>query len=92
MDETQALILEPPEDPLSRAINMWAGNTTRPETWGREDKVKEKIAVINRFFSFIGKHPADVTPVDVDNWRRHLEAEGQAITTVYARISRKDKP
>jgi integrase len=88
MDETQALVLEPPEDPVSRAINMWAGNTTRPETWGREDKVKEKIAVINRFFSVIGKHPADVTPVDVDNWRRQLEAEGQAITTVYARISR----
>ena len=61
MDETQALVLEPQEDPVSRAINMWAGNTTRPETWGREDKVKEKIAVINRFFSFIGKHPADVT-------------------------------
>jgi integrase len=88
MIETQALVLEPPEDPVSRAISMWADNTTRPETWGREDKVKEKVAIVNRFFAFIGKHPVDVTPVDIDNWRRHLEAEGQAVTTVYARISR----
>lgn len=67
---------------------MWADNTTRPETWGRDEKVKEKAAVANRFFAFTGKHPADVTPVDVDNWRRQLEAEGKAATTVYARISR----
>ena len=79
MDETQALVLEPPDDALSKAISMWAGNATRPETLGREDKVKEKITIVNRFFAFIGKHPADVTPVDVDNWRRHLEEEGQAI-------------
>src|SRR6266508_3045860 len=88
MDETQALVLEPPEDPVSKAIKMWAGNTTRPETWGRKDKVEEKVAVIRRFFTFTGKHPADVTPVDVDNWRRSLEEEGQAVTTVYARIAR----
>ncbi len=86
--ETQALVLPPPQTALANALALWAGGTTRPETWERDDKLREKIAVVSRFFAFVGKHPAEVLPEDVERWRRHLAAQGKKPATVYARISR----
>src|SRR5690606_29296762 len=34
-----------------------------------------------------GKRPFDITPIDVKNWQKHLESQGLAHSTVYARIS-----
>src|SRR5689334_22255600 len=89
--DTEMLILSPTpgeERALSRAISLWAGGTTRPETRDREDKLQDKIAAVRRFFAFAGKHPGEVTPEDLERWRRHLEGRGQKPATVYARISR----
>lgn len=86
--ETKSLVLKPQETALANAIALWAGGTTRPETWARDDKLREKIAALSRFFSFIGKHPAEVLPEDVERWRRHLTAQGKKPATIYARISR----
>jgi len=90
INDTQSLMLSSPEmgKALANAIALWAGGTTRPETWDREDKLQDKIAVVRRFFAFAGKHPGEVTPGDVEQWRQHLEAQGQKPATIYARISR----
>lgn len=87
IDETQALVLKLPEAALANAITLWATSTTRVETWARDDKLQEKIAAVGHFFTFIGKHPADVTPGDVEQWRQHLAAQDKKPATIYARIS-----
>jgi integrase len=90
INEATTLVLVPQETEkaLSNAIALWAGGTTRPETWDREEKLQDKIAVVSRFFAFAGKHPGEVTPGDVERWRQHLAEQGQKPATIYARISR----
>jgi integrase len=73
---------------LRSAIQFWADSSTRAETYERASKLKDKIQVVGGFFAFAGKHPGEVTSVDVANWRAHLEAQGQKPATVYARVSR----
>lgn len=73
---------------LRNAIRLWAEQTTRTETYERESKLGDKMQAVSRFFAFTGKHPGEVTPVDVETWRAHLEAAGNKPATVYARISR----
>ncbi|MGH9828208.1 MAG: tyrosine-type recombinase/integrase [Blastocatellia bacterium] len=73
---------------LTRAIELWALGTTRPETWEREYRLQDKRAAVSRFFAFVRKHPEEVTPGDVEHWRKHLEGRGQKPATVYARVSR----
>lgn len=87
-EQTPALVLKPQETALANALALWAGSTTRAETWAREDKLQEKIAAVSRFFTFTGKHPAQVRPDDVERWRQHLAAQGKKPATIYARISR----
>ncbi len=73
---------------ISRAISFWADSTTRPETFERDDKLKDKIQAVSTFFAFLGKHPGEITPEDVRLWRTYLEQKGHKPATVYARISR----
>ena len=73
---------------LANAIALWAQGNTRPETVDRDDKVKDKMTAVRTFFSFVGKHPGEVTPADVAAWRQRLETLGQKPATVYARLSR----
>jgi integrase len=87
-DEPRELGLANQDRALTNAIELWAAGSTRPETWARDDKLQEKIAVVMRFFAFAGKGPAEVTPGDVERWREHLASRGQKPATVYARISR----
>jgi len=44
--------------------------------------------VVSGFLAFVGKHPGEVTPLDVRAWRTHLEQRGHRSASVYARISR----
>lgn len=73
---------------LGNAIALWAQGNTRPETYDRDDKVQDKMTAVRAFFSFVGKHPGEVTPADVAAWRQYLESLGQKPATVYARLSR----
>ena len=73
---------------LHNAIRLWAEQTTRPETNERESKLGDKMQAVSRFFAFANKHPDQVTPLDVEAWRSHLEAKGNKPATVYTRISR----
>jgi integrase len=85
-------VLASPQDDsgvaLHNAIRLWTEQTTRPETHERESKLGDKRQAVNRFFAFVGKHPGEVRPVDVEAWRAHLEAAGNMPATVYTRISR----
>jgi hypothetical protein len=46
------------------------------------------MQAVANFFALSGKHPGEVTPVDVCAWRTHPESLGQKPATVYARLSR----
>jgi integrase len=90
MAESEEQFLSPltPSIALGNAIELWAQSNTRPETVDREDRVKDKLTAVRTFFSFVGKHPGEVTPADVAVWRQHLESLSQKPATVYARLSR----
>ncbi|HYL98149.1 MAG TPA: site-specific integrase [Blastocatellia bacterium] len=81
-------ILSAHEAAFGRAVELWSATTTRPEAWDRDSKLLEKQSVVKRFFTFIGKHAGEITPSDVERWRKHLEEQGHKPATVYARISR----
>lgn len=46
------------------------------------------MAAVARFFAFVAKDPGDVTPMDVERWRAHLEQVGRKASTVYTGLSR----
>jgi len=85
---TQSLVLRHLDDALANALDLWAKGSTRPETFDRDTKHQDKVAVVARFFAFVGKHPGDVTPMDVERWRAHLEHSGRKPATIYTGISR----
>jgi integrase len=76
------------EAALAKAIELWADTSTRIETWERDYKLQDKKAAVSRFFEFVKRHPGEITPADIEEWRRHLERQGQKPATVYARLSR----
>jgi integrase len=90
MDKLASLIRlkDDPRAVLVNALSVWADSTTRQTSLRRGDLLRDKMAAVSAFFAFIGKHPADMTPVDVRAWRSSLEAQGLKPTTVYARLSR----
>jgi len=86
--ETQFLVLRHLDGALANAIDLWAKGSTRPETFDRDTKLQDKMAAVVRFFAFTGKHPGDVTPMDVERWRAHLQQLGRTPSTIYTGLSR----
>jgi integrase len=76
------------EAALRNAVALWAEATTAPTSLRRDELAHDKREAANSFFSFVGKHPSEVTPLDVTEWRRELEARNLKPATVYARLSR----
>jgi integrase len=66
---------------------LWADATTAPISLCRDELAHDKREAANSFFSFMGKHPSEVTPLDVTEWRRELEARNLKPATVCARLS-----
>src|SRR6185503_19110949 len=85
---TQSLVLSHLDGALANAIDLWAKGSTRPETFDRETKLEDKMAAVDRFFAFAGKHPGAVTPMDVERWRANLEQLGRMPSTIYTGLSR----
>ncbi len=85
---TEALLKVDPGDAISSAVQLWADSTTRAETFERFYKLRDKIQAVRGFFTFLGKHPGEITPEDVRAWCRHLESAGKKPATVYSRVSR----
>jgi integrase len=89
-EQTSLTVLTAPRDDvaLRNAVALWADITTAPTSLRRDELIHDKQEAARAFFSFINKHPADVTPLDVTEWRRALEAQELKPATVYARLSR----
>ena len=75
-------------DPVETAVTLWAEASTRPETRGRDERLHDKREIVRAFLRFTGKHPGEVGPADVREWRQHLEEQGRAENTIYSYISR----
>src|SRR3954469_17712609 len=73
---------------LLNAIHLWAAATTNAESACCEDLLRSKRQAVSSFFAHCGKHPEEVTALDVHAWRDVLEGKGFKPATVYARISR----
>lgn len=91
MSEQTSLIIrnkERDDVALLNAVALWADTTTASTSLRRHELIHDKQVAARSFFSFIDKHPSDVSPLDVTEWRRTLESQGLKPTTVYARLSR----
>jgi site-specific recombinase XerD len=73
---------------LINAIHLWAAATTDAESACCQDLLRSKRQAVSSFFAHSGKHPGEVTALDVQGWRDVLEGKGFKPATVYARISR----
>jgi integrase/recombinase XerD len=73
---------------LRNATLLWADSTTRATSLRRHELIHDKTAAVLGFFSYVKKHPAEITPIDVRSWRSALESQGLKPATVYARVSR----
>src|SRR5215217_5412475 len=71
---------------LRSALSLWADATTDATTRRREELLRGKPKVVEDFFSFVGKHPGEVSPEDVKRWQQRLE-ERLRRATVYVRVS-----
>lgn len=72
---------------LRGAIRLWAeSSTSAGERF--DDLVRDKKSAVEEFFRLNGKHPAEIKPHDVQEWRQKLEARGLKPNTIYSRVSR----
>lgn len=71
---------------LTNALRLWSEAATAPSTERRDEIINYKKKAVEAFFTFAGKHPAEVTPLDVEAWRKWLEEQGLKPSTVYARV------
>jgi integrase len=95
MSETSETALVPFERDthaaLRHALRLWAEASTAPSTERREEIQGYKQRVVSSFFSFINKHPGEISALDVEEWRKWLERQkpdglGLMPNTVYARL------
>jgi len=73
---------------LRNAIQLWAESNTAGTSDRQEDLIQAKTAAVLSFFRFSERELADVTSMDVRNWRESMEARGHKPATIYARVSR----
>jgi integrase len=71
---------------LRHALRLWSEASTAPSTERREELQGYKQKAVNSFFIFINKSPGEVSPLDVESWRKSLESAGLKPSTVYARV------
>ena len=74
------------EAALQNALRLWAESVTSASTHRRDEILQYKQKVVDTFFAFINKHPAEISPLDVEQWRDHLKSQGLKPTTIYTRI------
>jgi integrase len=73
-----------PNVAIRNAVELWA-NATTSEGARRDDLLRDKQQAVLAFFNFIGKHPAEVLPMDVRKWLAALEHQGRRPATIYQR-------
>ncbi|MEO8393323.1 MAG: tyrosine-type recombinase/integrase [Chloroflexota bacterium] len=81
---------------LAQVVGLWCEASSDADTPRHADLVRDKTAAlladgergVMGFYAFTGKHPADVTELDVKAWQAYLEAADLSAATVYAKVSR----
>lgn len=73
---------------VAASIDLWASSTTDPDTDRLADLLRDKRTAVADFFTFCGKRPQDVTPLDVREWQEDLTTRGLSSATVYSRVSK----
>lgn len=81
-------VAAPVNDPVETAVTLWAEASTRPETRGRDERLRDKQQIVLAFLRFTGKHPGEISPSDVCEWHHHLKEQGRAENTIYSYLSR----
>ena len=71
---------------LHNALRLWAEAITSASTQRRHELLQYKQKVVAAFFASISKHPAEISPLDVEHWRDDLKSQGLKPTTIYTRI------
>jgi integrase len=71
---------------LHNALRLWANSVTALSTERREEIQSYKQKVVASFFSGIDNGTGEISPFDVEGWRKSLEAAGLKPSTVYARV------
>jgi integrase len=69
------------------AVDTWAAATSDPDSPRFLDLCRDKTRVVLAFFDHIHKHPATVTPADVQAWQRELKRRHLAVSTIYQHAS-----
>lgn len=93
MEASQSLVLKGkvsnPSDQLAllNAIRLWSDSATLAESARRDDLLRDKQRAVESFFTFVKKHPGEVTPIDVKAWQSYLESKRLSQSTIYVRIS-----
>lgn len=77
---------------LKNAIQLWADASTAADSGRRADLLRDKQAAVTAFFNFAGKHPGDVTPLDVKEWQAEMARvdvgkRGLRPASIYVRTS-----
>ena len=67
---------------LRGAVSLWVSATTS-EGKRRTDLMRDKLRIVLSFFSYTGKLPSEVEPIDVQGWLRNLEGKGFSAGTCY---------
>jgi integrase/recombinase XerD len=75
------------EAAMGLAVDTWAAATSDPASPRFPDLRRDKTRVVLAFFDHIHKHPASVTPADVQAWQRALRRRDLAESTIYQHSS-----
>lgn len=71
---------------LRNALRLRAEAVTSTSTHRRDELLQYKQKIVDAFFAFASKHPAEISPLDVEAWRARLEQQGLSSSTIYTRI------
>ncbi len=71
---------------LRNSLRLWSDAVTAASTEQREQLLRYKQRVVEAFFHFTGKHPAEVKPSHVQEWRKELEKQELSPSTIYSRV------
>ena len=75
------------EAALCLAVDAWAEATSDPSSPRVLDLRRDKTRTVLTFFDFCHKHPATVSPLDVQAWQRALKRSGRKESTIYQHTS-----
>jgi site-specific recombinase XerD len=75
------------EAAVCMAVDTWAEATSDPASPRVLDLRRDKTRVVLAFFDHVHKHPATVTPADVQAWQRELKRCHLAASTIYQHAS-----